>query len=50
MATLKTKLDIIKQDKKAKIPRSAEEDQQQIPKIDSIMLSALNSIKSALNI
>jgi hypothetical protein len=29
MATLKAKLDRIKQDKKAKIPESTEEDQQQ---------------------
>ena len=49
MATLKAKLDRIKQDKKAKIPGSAEEDQQQIAKVDSIRLSALNSIKSVLN-
>jgi hypothetical protein len=49
MAILKAKLDRIKQDKKAKIPGSAEEDQQQIAKVDSIRLSALNSIESALN-
>ena len=49
MATLKSKLNKIKQDKKVNIPRSAEEDQQQIVKVDSIRLSALNSIKSVLN-
>jgi len=49
MATLKAKLDKIKQDKKAKIPGLAEEDQQQIVEVDSIRLSTLNSIKSALN-
>jgi len=49
MASLKTKLDKIKHEKKAKIPRSIEEDHQQIAEIDSIRLSALNSIKSALN-
>jgi hypothetical protein len=41
MATLKAKLDKIKQYKKAKIPGSAEEDQQQIAEIDSIRLLAL---------
>jgi phage shock protein A len=50
MATLKVKLNKIKQDKNAKIPRSAEEDQQQIAEIDSFWLSDLNSIKSALNL
>jgi hypothetical protein len=50
MATLKAKLDKIKQDKKAMIFGSAEEDQQQIAKVDNIRLLALNSIKSALNI
>jgi hypothetical protein len=49
MATLKAKLDRIKQDKKTKIPRSTDEDQQQIAEVDSIRLLALNSIKSALN-
>ena len=49
MATLKAKLDTIKQDKKAKIPESAKEDQQQIAKVDNIRLSPLNSIKYALN-
>jgi hypothetical protein len=49
MASLKMKLDKSKQEKKAKILRSAEEDQQQIAKIDSIRLSALNYIKSTLN-
>jgi hypothetical protein len=49
MATLKIKLNKIKQDKKAKIPRSAEEDQQQIAEVDSIRLSTLNSIKYVLN-
>jgi hypothetical protein len=49
MTTLKTKLDKIKQEKKAKIPRSVEEDLQQIAEVDSIRLSAFNSIKSALN-
>ena len=49
MTSLKIKLDKIKHEKKVKIPRSAEEDRQQIAKIDSIRLSALNSIKSALN-
>jgi hypothetical protein len=49
MATLKAKLDKIKQDKKAKIPGSAEEDQQQIAEVDNIWLSALSSIKSVLN-
>jgi hypothetical protein len=44
MTTLKAKLDKIKQDKKAKIPRSVEEDQQQIAEVNSIRLSALNSI------
>jgi len=48
-ATLKAKFDKIKQDKKAKIPRSTEEDQQQIAEIDSIRLSTLNSAKSVLN-
>jgi hypothetical protein len=47
MASLKTKLDKIKHVKKAKIPRLAVEDQQQIAEVDSIRLSALNSIKSA---
>jgi hypothetical protein len=42
MASLKTKLDKIKQEKKAKILGSAEEDQQQIAEVDSIRLSALN--------
>jgi hypothetical protein len=37
------------QEKKAKILRLVEEDQQQIAKVDSIRLSALKSIKSALN-
>ena len=50
MATLKAKLDKIKQDKKAMIFGSAKEDQQQIAKVDNIRLLALNSIKSALNI
>jgi len=50
MATLKVKFNKIKQDKNAKIPRSAEEDQQQIAEIDSFWLSDLNSIKSALNL
>ena len=49
MASLKTKLNKIKQDKKAKIPGSVEEDQQQITEVDNIRLSALNSIKSTLN-
>jgi hypothetical protein len=48
MASLKTKLDKIKTEKKAKIPGSAEEDHQQIAKVDSIRVSTLNSIKSAL--
>jgi len=48
MASLKTKLDKIKTEKKAKIPGSAEEDHQQIAKVDSIRLSTLNSIMSAL--
>jgi len=38
MATLKAKLDKIKQDKKAKIPGSAEGDQQQIAEIDRMRL------------
>jgi hypothetical protein len=49
MANLKIKLEQIKQEMKAKIPGLAEDDQQQIAKIDSIRLSALNSIKSARN-
>ena len=49
IATLKARLDRIKQDKKAKILGSAKEDQQQIAEVDSIRLLALNSIKSALN-
>ena len=49
MATVKIKLNKIKQDKRAKIPGSAKEDQQQIAEIDSIRFSALNSIKSVLN-
>jgi hypothetical protein len=49
MGSLKIKLDKINHEKKAKIPGSAEEDHQQIAKIDSIRLSALNSIKSVLN-
>jgi hypothetical protein len=50
MASVKINLDNFKEEKKAKIPRSAEEDQQQIAKVDNIRLSALNSIKSTLNI
>ena len=49
MESLKIKLDKIKHEKKAKIPRSAEEDHQQIAKVDNIRLSDLNSIKSALH-
>jgi hypothetical protein len=40
MATLKTKLDKIKQDKKAKILGSAKEDQHQIAEVDNIRLLA----------
>jgi hypothetical protein len=49
MARLKIKLDKIKHKKNAKIPRLAKEDQQQTAEVDSIRLSALNSIKSAVN-
>jgi len=49
MVVLKTRLDKIKQDKEVKILGSAEEDQQHIAEIDSIRLSALNSMKFALN-
>ena len=49
MAFSNTKLDKIKQEKKANIPGSAEGDQQQIAEVDSIRHSALNSIKSPLN-
>jgi uncharacterized protein YoxC len=38
MATLKAKLDRIKQEKKAKISRSTKEDQQQIAEVNSIHL------------
>jgi hypothetical protein len=50
MASLKIKLNKTKQEKKAKIPESAEEDQQQVADVDNIRFSTLNSIKSTLNI
>jgi hypothetical protein len=49
MAGLKTKLDKIKHEKKAKIPGTAEEDHQQIAETDNIQILALNCIKSVLN-
>jgi hypothetical protein len=50
MASLKIKLDKVKHEKKATIPRLAKEDRQQIAKVDSIRLLALSSIKPALNV
>jgi len=50
MASLKARLDKVKQDKKAKTPGSAEEDQQQIAEVDNIRLSTSNFIKFVLNV
>lgn len=49
MTGLKSELQSIKAERKTPIPRTVEEDKQQIADIDSIRLKALDSIRSMLN-